>query len=112
MFYIFLIWGCFFFFAGHETCAFANELPSFLFLIGQLLFSCFSSSRTMEIKAELLFELYIHINSSKARGQCLSGNPCAPLSRFQTSMVSVSFFPSSPPTPFSSRNVVALMIRL
>lgn len=85
MFYIFLIWDLFFFFffAGHEICAFTNELPSFLFLIGQLLFSCFSSSRTMEIKAELLSELYIHINSSKA-GRCAGPTPlweslCPPL---------------------------------
>lgn len=56
----------FFFSAGHEICVFANQFPSFLFLIGQLLFSCFSLSHTMERKAEMLSELYIHINSSKA----------------------------------------------
>lgn len=56
----------FFFPAGHEICAFANQFRSFLFLIGQLLFSCFSLSHTMESKVELLSELYIHINSSKA----------------------------------------------
>lgn len=56
----------FFFSAGHEISAFANQFRALLFLINQLLFSRFSLSHTMESTAELLSELHIHINSSKA----------------------------------------------
>lgn len=113
MVYIFLIWE--FFFVSHEICAFANELRSFLVLIGQLPFSCFTSSRTMEIKAGLLSELYIHINSSKAV-RCAGPAPlweslCPPLTLPNQRGVCLPL-PQHPPPPFSSRNVVALMIRL